>query len=125
MQDTLQKAFNEVIEEQIKLGCDIITDGEIDRENYIWHFCRYCLNGFDFQNLKKVVSRNGATFMITPQIVDKVSLKSDVLDSMANQWKQLQNNCTKPIKIAIPGILSYYPIPIVSYPIPRTYDNYG
>eukprot|EP01084_Bolivina_argentea_P253606 426083_1 len=102
-QESLQKAFNEVIQEQINLGGDIITDGEIDRENYIWHFCRHCLNGFDFKNLKKVVSRNGVSCVVAPQITEKISLKSDALDLMANQWTQLQKHCRKPIKIQIPG----------------------
>ena len=35
-QKELQRAFKDVISEQVKLGGDIITDGEIDRENYIW-----------------------------------------------------------------------------------------
>ena len=33
-----QKAVKEVIEEQVSLGIDYITDGEIPRENYINHF---------------------------------------------------------------------------------------
>eukprot|EP01083_Nonionella_stella_P051943 137986_1 len=49
---SLEKAFAEVIAAQINAGCDIVTDGEIDRENYIWHFCRYCLNGFDLLQQK-------------------------------------------------------------------------
>eukprot|EP01083_Nonionella_stella_P051942 137984_1 len=101
---SLEKAFAEVIAAQINAGCDIVTDGEIDRENYIWHFCRYCLNGFDFKNLKKIVSRNGATCMYSPRITNKITLKKDALDLIGNQWLLLQQkHNSKPIKIAIPG----------------------
>ncbi len=30
--------MKEVVEEQVALGLDVITDGEVTRENYIFHF---------------------------------------------------------------------------------------
>ena len=99
----LKNAFKDVIKEQISLGGDIITDGEIDRENYIWNFCRFHLNGFDFDHLKRVEARNGATFMIMPQITNKVTLKKEAMDLMSQQWSELQKLSSKPLKIAIPG----------------------
>eukprot|EP01083_Nonionella_stella_P095320 267557_1 len=104
---SLQKAFDEVITEQIDLGCDIITDGEIDRENYIWHFCRYCLNGFDFNHPQKITARNGATSMFAPRIISKITLNEEALDFMGDQWLKLQQrHDAKPIKIAIPGAMT-------------------
>ena len=38
------------VREQSDLGLDIITDGEIKRENYIHYHCRH-LNGIDFNTL--------------------------------------------------------------------------
>lgn len=43
------RAIREVIEIQSKAGLDVITDGEVRRENYIHYFCRK-LNGFDFKS---------------------------------------------------------------------------
>ncbi len=42
-----QKAAAEVIKDQLDCGIDIITDGEIKRENYIHYHCRH-LNGVAF-----------------------------------------------------------------------------
>ena len=36
-----QKATEEVIKDQIECGIDIITDGEVRRENYIHYHCRH------------------------------------------------------------------------------------
>ena len=46
------KATKEVIDDQIECGVDIITDGEIKRENYIHYHCRH-IQGIDFNKLTK------------------------------------------------------------------------
>ena len=33
-----RKAIKEVVDEQANIGVDILTDGEVPRENYIHHF---------------------------------------------------------------------------------------
>ena len=38
LEKCIEKAECEVIQEQIDLGIDVITDGELRRENYIWYF---------------------------------------------------------------------------------------
>jgi len=43
------RAAKEVIEDQVKAGIDVPTDGEVRRENYNHNQCRH-LTGFDFDN---------------------------------------------------------------------------
>ena len=47
------KATKDIIEDQIKCGIVIITDGEVRRENYIHYHCRH-INGIDFNHLTKI-----------------------------------------------------------------------
>ena len=47
-----QKATKEIIDDQIECGIDIITDGEVRRENYIHYHCRH-IDGIDFNHLTK------------------------------------------------------------------------
>ena len=44
------KAIKEVIQDQIECGIDIVTDGEVRRENYIHYHCRH-IQGIDFNKL--------------------------------------------------------------------------
>ena len=44
------QAATEVIKDQIECGIDIVTDGEVRRENYIHYHCRH-IQGIDFNKL--------------------------------------------------------------------------
>ena len=52
------RATKDVIKDQENCGIDIITDGEVRRENYIHYHCRH-LNGIDFSNLTEKTARTG------------------------------------------------------------------
>lgn len=54
----IERAIEEVVEKQIHLGLDVITDGEMPRENYYLHFCRH-LQGVDMDNLEEKTMRSG------------------------------------------------------------------
>lgn len=45
-----RRATKEVIDDQIDAGIDIVTDGEVRRENYVHAQCRH-FRGFDFEHL--------------------------------------------------------------------------
>ncbi len=94
-----EKATKEVIEDQIDCGIDIITDGEIRRENYIHYHCRH-LKGIDFNNLKEKVARTGNYKCWLPTIVNKIEAKKSFL---VEEWIKNQKISSKPIKITIPG----------------------
>ncbi|XP_066295306.1 5-methyltetrahydropteroyltriglutamate--homocysteine methyltransferase-like [Branchiostoma lanceolatum] len=94
-------AIREVIQEQIDIGIDVITDGEIRRENFVYHFCRQ-LDGFSFDQLEKVTYGNGASTEYFPTVVSEVKPRDDrpiVLD----HWKASQALTEHPVKITIPG----------------------
>lgn len=49
----IERARNDVIKQQLDLGLDIITDGEIERENYIFH----CARNFKGINMNSVTTK--------------------------------------------------------------------
>tara|TARA_B110000967_G_C18720884_1_gene477602 strand:+ start:97 stop:426 length:330 start_codon:yes stop_codon:yes gene_type:complete len=57
--ELIKKACQEIIKKQETAGIDIITDGEVRRENYILYHCRH-LKGIDFSKLTKKVVRSGS-----------------------------------------------------------------
>ena len=93
------KATKEILEEQIDCGIDIVTDGELRRENYIHYHCRQ-IKGIDFNNLTEKISRTGNYKCWLPTIVSKVEASDPFL---VHDWKVSQNMSSKPVKITIPG----------------------
>ena len=98
----IEKAVQEVINDQINCGIDIITDGEVRRENYIHHHCRY-INGINFDYLTKKTARTGNYDCYLPTIESKVKFTEPFLNK---EFKINQKNSSKPVKITIPGPLT-------------------
>ena len=94
-----QKATSDVIKDQLDCGIDIITDGEIKRENYIHYHCRH-LNGVDFNILTEKVARTGNYKCLLPTITNKVLAKGPFL---VEEGKTNQSLSNKPVKVTIPG----------------------
>ncbi|XP_064644481.1 5-methyltetrahydropteroyltriglutamate--homocysteine methyltransferase-like [Lineus longissimus] len=95
-----EKATREVIDEQSEIGIDVITDGEIVRENYVYHMCRQ-IKGIDFVNTKRISMRNGACTIDCPVIVSKLEERDG--PSQWTQWKRAQAMSKKPVKYTLPG----------------------
>ena len=93
------KAAKEVIDDQIECGIDIITDGEVRRENYIHYHCRH-ITGVDFNTLTEKIARTGNYKCWLPTIVAKVEAQDSFL---VHDWKVSQQLSSKPVKITIPG----------------------
>ena len=93
------KAAAEVINDQVECGIDIITDGEVRRENYIHYHCRH-IQGIDFNKLTKKIARTGNYECWLPTIVSKVEAKDSFL---VNEWITTQKLSSKPVKITLPG----------------------
>ena len=49
----VEKARCDVIKKQIDLGLDVITDGEIERDNYIFH----CARNFKGINMDSIITK--------------------------------------------------------------------
>ena len=94
-----KKAAAEVIKDQLDCGIDIITDGEIKRENYIHYHCRH-LNGVDFNTLTEKVARTGNYKCWLPTITNKISATDPFL---VDEWISNQSLSDKPVKVTIPG----------------------
>jgi len=97
--ELIKKACQEVIKEQDAAGIDIITDGEVRRENYILYHCRH-LKGIDFNILTKKVARSGSYKSRFPTITSKVIAGKSFLPK---EWKMSQSFTKCPVKITIPG----------------------
>ena len=93
------KATKQVILDQEECGIDILTDGEVRRENYIHYHCRH-LEGVDFDTLTEKVTRTGNYKCWLPTITNKVKAKEEFLVS---EWKQNQSLTSNPVKVTIPG----------------------
>lgn len=92
------RAAKSVIDDQISSGIDIVTDGEVRRENYIHYHCRH-LDGVDFNVLTEKEVR-GVYSARLPTIVGPVRAREPFLP---HDWKSAQDLSDKPVKITLPG----------------------
>ncbi len=95
----ISRGIEEAVQEQVKAGIDIPTDGEVPRENYIHYHCRH-LNGFDFVNLTNREVRGGTYAANLPTINGPVSVKRLFA---AGDWKRAQAFTDRPVKFTMPG----------------------
>jgi 5-methyltetrahydropteroyltriglutamate--homocysteine methyltransferase len=98
----LDRATREVVREQIELGIDIPTDGEIRRENYIYYHCRH-LAGIDFSRLTPKVMRAGTWEAEVPTITGPIRPRDHFL---TRDWRVAQSAADRPVKITLPGPLT-------------------
>ena len=95
MESNIYKAIEDVIIKQKEPGIDIITDGEIRRENYIYSFCR-CLNGIDFNNLTEKIYEQEFQMYIAQQLYQKLPIRKIFFIQMNGYYPmKLQKNIIK------------------------------
>ena len=89
--------------EQLALGVDIPTDGEVRRDNYVYGFCR-SLHGMGFEKDQLTEQNIRQQYVcLCPSVVGKLSAKGD-RPSVVEEWRAAQALCPgTPIKITIPG----------------------
>jgi 5-methyltetrahydropteroyltriglutamate--homocysteine methyltransferase len=97
--ELLDRATREVVEEQVRVGIDIPTDGEIRRENYIYYHCRH-LEGIDFSHLTKKTMRAGSWVGEVPTIVGPIRANYNFLP---RDWQTAQSVSNRPVKMTLPG----------------------
>ncbi|MDH3375994.1 MAG: cobalamin-independent methionine synthase II family protein [Gammaproteobacteria bacterium] len=95
----LSRGVAEVIDDQVRAGIDIPTDGEVSRENYIHYHCRH-IEGIDFERLTEKSLRNGAYSAFLPTIVARVRARARFL---AADYRRAQACTNRPVKITLPG----------------------
>ena len=96
------RAAQEVIADQAEAGVDVVTDGEVRRENYIHYHCRH-LQGFDFANLVEEEARSGSIRTHLPCIRSPVAAGEPFLP---HDWRVARSLSDRPVKMTIPGPLT-------------------
>jgi 5-methyltetrahydropteroyltriglutamate--homocysteine methyltransferase len=99
--EILDRATCEVVAEQVELGIDVPTDGEIRRENFIHYHCRH-LVGIDFDALTEKLMR-GDREAVLPSITGPIQAGPAFL---VRDWQIAQSATRRPVKITVPGPLT-------------------
>ena len=98
----LDRATVDVVREQVDLGVDIPTDGEVRRENYIHYHCRH-LAGIDFEHLTEREMRGHYQARL-PTITGPVQASRQPF--LVRDWQIAQSATGRPVKITVPGPLT-------------------
>jgi len=96
----LDRATRAVVAEQVDLGIDIPTDGEIRRENFIHYHCRH-LVGVDFEVLTE--KERGHHQALLPTITGPIQAGPAFL---VRDWQIAQAATRRPVKLTVPGPLT-------------------
>lgn len=97
----LDAATAEVVETQLACGIDVVTDGELRRENYVHYQCRH-FEGFDFDQLTERAVRNGAYVTQLPSIRGRVSSRGSA--TLVRDWQIAQRAAgDHDVKMTLPG----------------------
>jgi 5-methyltetrahydropteroyltriglutamate--homocysteine methyltransferase len=94
------RAAAEVIADQAACGIDIVTDGEVRRENYIHYHCRH-LTGIDFADLTHKVLRDGAYETDLPTVRGAIAAKGEPF--LPHDYRTAQASTDRPVKVTLPG----------------------
>jgi len=90
-----------VVREQVELGIDIPTDGELRRENAIYDCCRH-LRGIDLAARTPKRTQDGGEERL-PSIIGPVVAGPEFL---VRDWRIAQSATRRPVKITLPGPLT-------------------
>ncbi|MCZ6789030.1 MAG: 5-methyltetrahydropteroyltriglutamate--homocysteine methyltransferase [Chloroflexi bacterium] len=90
------------LREQESTGVDVVSDGEIRRENYIYYYCRH-LDGFNFERRARIEGRGGAATWLAPTITGPIRSQGVFL---ATDYQFVRDRTDRRIKVAIPGPLT-------------------
>lgn len=93
-----RRATKAIIDDQVDAGIDIVTDGEVRRENYVHTQCRY-LSGFDFEHLGRHRIRDAIDTRL-PTVCGPVGF---VASPLARQFEIAQSLSARPVKVTLPG----------------------
>jgi len=97
----LDRATQEVVQEQVRLGIDIPTDGEIRREHYIFYHCRH-VSGISFEALTPKILRGYWPAQV-PTVTGPIHARAPFL---VRDWQIAQQVTEKSVKMTLPGPLT-------------------
>jgi 5-methyltetrahydropteroyltriglutamate--homocysteine methyltransferase len=90
------------VREQEATGVSIVTDGEIRRDNYVYHLCRH-LEGFDFDQRIPVTGRSGAWRWHQPSITGPIASRQAALRA---DYEFVRGVTDRSVKVTLPGPLT-------------------
>ena len=99
---SLDRMTAEVVREQVDLGIDVPTDGEIRREHYVYYHCRHVI-GVSFTQLTSQAMRGGAWRAAVPTVIAPFEAGAPFL---VRDWQVAQATTRRDVKITIPGALT-------------------
>lgn len=102
VEEEIDRAVREVVAEQVAIGIDVPTDGELRREHYLWYHLRH-LAGFDFEAPAPKVMRDGGWCDDVPVVRDRISAGQPFL---TRDWRVAQAVTDRPVKMTVPGPLT-------------------
>jgi len=107
IEDDIKEAVRHVIAEQVSLGLDVITDGEMERGAYYVHVM-HNIKGLDMDNFEKKTMRSGAYSTLVPAIRGQLSLKEGPV--CWKEWKRASDigGDNVIIKFTIPGPMTIF-----------------
>ncbi|MCH8038462.1 MAG: cobalamin-independent methionine synthase II family protein, partial [Proteobacteria bacterium] len=89
----------QVVGDQVEAGIDVLTDGEVRRENYIHYHCRH-IEGIDFDTLTPKEVRGGTYTAELPSVTGPVRARDPFL---AADFKLAQSFTERLVKMTMPG----------------------
>jgi 5-methyltetrahydropteroyltriglutamate--homocysteine methyltransferase len=98
-EELFARGVKQVVEDQVKAGIDIPTDGEVRRENYIHYHCRH-IEGIDFDTLTAKKVRGGTYTAELPSVTGPLRAGAPFLGA---DFKLAQGFTERPVKITMPG----------------------
>ncbi len=98
----LDRATTLAAREQVEMGIDIPTDGEVRRENHIHYHCRH-LEGIDFETLTETEVR-GHHQVRLPTITGPI--RAAWVPFLVRDWQIAQGATRRPVKLTLPGPLT-------------------
>ena len=98
----LDRMTAQVVREQVDLGIDVPTDGEIRREHYVYYHCRH-VSGVSFTQLTTKTMRGGGWRAEVPTVIAPLEARAPFL---VRDWQMAQAATRNDVKITIPGALT-------------------
>jgi 5-methyltetrahydropteroyltriglutamate--homocysteine methyltransferase len=98
----LNRAIRQVVVEQVELGIEVPTTGEVPRDK-AFHFIFQQLGGIDLERLSEKVSRLGPAAQTVPAVTGPITFGDHFL---LNEWRVAQSATKRPVKITLPGPFS-------------------
>lgn len=102
MERLLTRATREILRVQWDAGIDIVTDGEVARDDYIYAFCRG-LGGVTFSRRRTRVMRAGTWEAAVPVIEGMLEHNGSIFRQDFERAAQLSPS---PVKVTLPGPLT-------------------